>query len=466
MAVVRIIKKILKKSIHQDSFYSEINILKSIRHPNIPIIYDVEEDALAYYIIEEYIEGKTLSQYIAERGALSQDEAVSIGIKICEIISFLHGQKPVPVLFLDVHPKNILINNDKIFLVDFGSSFFSDETEKRRFLMGSVGYAAPEQYRYDALDERTDIYGIGAVLFFMVTGKSCGQNGTISLKFPNNISGKYRMVVMQCVSNDRNGRFRSVDMIAENLRELIKNDEAYNFTDRPQIISVAGTQTRIGTTHISIALASFLASKGCKVIYEEMNESNHLRMIARRRRLKYENGFFYKDSLMLKPSYGPQVQLCMECSYIVRDYGCLHGDLEPEGDMVLLLAGAKEWEIENSCAVCSRYLEESREAGKNHKIHFLCNMSHYDESKELWRMVGNIGTDVPFISDIFCADTVTENFFRELTQALGIECEGGGLYKKKTRLFGRTAKKTGNSRNRNNRSSQRSRCNNNVGIHG
>ena len=92
MAVVRIIKKILKKSIHQDSFYSEINILKSIRHPNIPIIYDVEEDALAYYIIEEYIEGKTLSQYIAERGALSQDEAVSIGIKICEIISFLHGQ--------------------------------------------------------------------------------------------------------------------------------------------------------------------------------------------------------------------------------------------------------------------------------------------------------------------------------------------------------------------------------------
>lgn len=453
MSVVRIIKKILKKSIHQDSFYSEINILKSIRHPNIPIIYDVEEDTLAYYIIEEYIEGKTLSQHIADGGVLSQNEAVEIGIKICEIISFLHGQKPVPVLFLDVHPKNILINNDKIFLVDFGSSFFSDETEKRRLLMGSVGYAAPEQYRYDVLDERTDIYGIGAVLFFMVTGKSCGHDGTISLKFPNNISGKYRMIVMQCVSNDRDGRFRSVDMIAENLRELIKNDKTYNFSDKPRIISVAGTQTRIGTTHISIALASFLASKGCKVIYEEMNESNHLRMIARQRRLKYENGFFYKDGLMLKPSYGPQVQLKMECSYIVRDYGCLYDNEEPEGDAVLLLAGAKEWEIENSYMVCSRYLKQNREAGKNHQVHILCNMSEYDKSKELWRMIGYIGMNVPYMSDIFCTGTVAENFFEELSQALGAECEGGELYKKKTRLFGRTAKKAGNSRDRNNRSS-------------
>lgn len=316
--------------------------------------------------------------------------------------------------------------------------------------MGSVGYAAPEQYRYDALDERTDIYGIGAVLFFMVTGKNCGHDGTISLEFPNNISGKYRTIVLQCVSGDRNGRFRSVDMIAENLKELIKKDGAYNSNDKPQIISVAGTQTRMGTTHVSIALASFLAGKGCKVIYEEMNESNHLRMIAGRCRLKYENGFFYKDSLKLKPSYGPQVQLCMDCRYIVRDYGCLYDNTKLTGDAVLLLAGAKEWEIDNSYVVCSRYLEQNKLSGN---IQVLCNMSEYDKSKELWKMLGNVGMDVPYISDIFCVDAVAENFFKELTQALGLECEGGELYKKKTRFFGRTAKKTGNSRNRNNRSS-------------
>ena len=77
MSACRIIKKILKKSIHQNSFYSEINILKSIRHPGIPIIYDVEEDNSAYYIVEEYIEGVNLAQYIEEKGVLSQIYLIS-----------------------------------------------------------------------------------------------------------------------------------------------------------------------------------------------------------------------------------------------------------------------------------------------------------------------------------------------------------------------------------------------------
>ena len=68
-------------------------------------------------------------------------------------------------------------------------------------------------------------------------------------------------------------------------------------------------------------------------------------------------------------------------------------------------------------------------------------------------MIGYIGMNVPYMSDIFCTGTVAEKFFEELLQALGAECEGGELYKKKTRLFGRTAKKAGNSRDRNNRSS-------------
>ena len=123
MSARRIIKKILKKSIRQNSFYSEINILKTVKHPNIPIIYDQYEDESAFYIVEEYIDAPNLMDYIRERGLLGEKQAVDIGIKLCEIISYLHSQKPVPILFLDIQPKNILINEDKIFLVDFGNSY-------------------------------------------------------------------------------------------------------------------------------------------------------------------------------------------------------------------------------------------------------------------------------------------------------------------------------------------------------
>jgi serine/threonine-protein kinase len=190
MQTERIIKKILKKSIHHSSFYSEINILKNIKHPNIPIIYDQYEDDEAFYIVEEYIDAPNLMEHIKENGLVSELKAVDIGIKLCEIISFLHCQKPIPILFLDIQPKNILIKEDKIFLVDFGNSYYLNEAGKRNLLLGTPGYAAPEQYKYQKLDERTDIYGIGAVLYFMVTGRSSNRKNASSLEFPNEVTRK------------------------------------------------------------------------------------------------------------------------------------------------------------------------------------------------------------------------------------------------------------------------------------
>ena len=207
MQAERIIKKILKKSIHHSSFYSEINILKNLKHPNIPIIYDQYEDDEAFYIVEEYINAPNLMEYIRENGLLEELEAVDIAIKLCEIISFLHSQKPIPILFLDVQPKNILIQNGKIYLVDFGNSYYINETESRNLLLGTPGYAAPEQYKYERLDERADIYGIGAVLYFMVTGRASDHKYASSLEFPSKITGKYKMIVRQCLSKDITNRF-------------------------------------------------------------------------------------------------------------------------------------------------------------------------------------------------------------------------------------------------------------------
>ena len=152
---------------------------------------------------------------------------------------------------------------------DFGNSYYLDETGKRNILLGTPGYAAPEQYRYEGLDERTDIYGIGAVLYFMVTGRSSSHISAGSLEFPNEISGKYKMIVRQCISEDMSNRFSRVYMIADNLSDLTNQDIKYSDGNKPLTISLVGTKANCGVTSIGLALASKLAKDEKRVIFEE-----------------------------------------------------------------------------------------------------------------------------------------------------------------------------------------------------
>lgn len=432
MSAKRIIKKVLKESIHRNSFYSEISILKNIKHPYIPIIYDVQEDDMAYYIIEEYINGISLMKYVEEHGVLLENESIKIGVKICEIISFLHSQKPIPILFLDLQPKNILIQNEKIYLVDFGSSFYLNDASKRKLLLGTTGYAAPEQYRYEKLDERTDVYGIGAVLYFMVTGRGCAVKSTKSLEFPNIITGKYKTIVSQCMSVQKEYRIENVDIVKDKLLELSRERKIYSCDKKPLIISIVGTQSRIGTTTFSIALAMWLSEKGYKTIYEEANENNHLRAMANLYKFKYANGYFEKNNLLLKPYYGPQVQLSVEGKYVVRDVGTDLNELY-ESDVLLVVAGAKPWEKDYSLKAFHKY---------GPKAVMLANLSIEKESEALWKEVGKTGFLIPYIRDMFVLDDNLRVYFNELFLAVLKEKEGGENNKKKARLFEKFTKKS------------------------
>ena len=438
MQAERIIKKILKKSIHHSSFYSEINILKNLKHPNIPIIYDQYEDDEAFYIVEEYINAPNLMEYIRENGLLEELEAVDIAIKLCEIISFLHSQKPIPILFLDVQPKNILIKDGKIYLVDFGNSYYINETESRNLLLGTPGYAAPEQYKYERLDERADIYGIGAVLYFMVTGRASDHKYASSLEFPSKITGKYKMIVRQCLSKDITNRFSAVDRIRDNLNKLTNNDIKYSNEDKPLIISLVGTNSNCGVTSIALTLANYLAKKD-KVIYEEQNESNHIRSLAGYYKLNYSGGYFTMNkNLFLKPEYGPQIVLEASCKYIVRDHGNkLKEDLV--GDVLIVVADIAPWKLMYTVERCRKYLR-SNEKYLDTKVVFLANSHGEQVCMKLWSAMGHVGLHMSYIEDIFCVSELVEGQLKELCEALDIIEQGGENNTKKTGLFRRIPK--------------------------
>lgn len=167
------IKEVKEKLKGQIDLLAEPNILKNLSHPGIPRVVDIFYKEGHLYIVEDYIEGETLQDYIKRNGFIGIKEISRIALDICNIIEYLHSFNP-PIIYRDLKPSNIMMTpKEKVVLIDFGiSRVYKEGEDKDTICMGSKGYAAPEQYGIEQTCTQTDIYGIGAVMYFMITGKA------------------------------------------------------------------------------------------------------------------------------------------------------------------------------------------------------------------------------------------------------------------------------------------------------
>lgn len=157
-----------------DAYNREVNHLSLLRHKHLPRIYDHLMDEQHWYIVMEYIAGKTLEERLAtaRRGFLPAKLVVDVGIALCDVLQHLHTQHP-PLIFRDVKPANIILTRSgKLYLIDFGTTRLYRPGWKDTGPLGTPGYAAPEQYgRRAHTTPQTDIYGLGATLQTLLTGK-------------------------------------------------------------------------------------------------------------------------------------------------------------------------------------------------------------------------------------------------------------------------------------------------------
>lgn len=157
-----------------DSFNREVVLLSALKHSGLPKIYGHFTDANHWYLVMEYIAGQTLEEHLkrARRGHLSLNRALHIALALANVLAYLHAQRPA-VIFRDVKPANIMLTRTgRVYLIDFGiARRFSSGKSKDTGPLGSPGYAAPEQYGRAQSDQRTDIYGLGATLQALLTGR-------------------------------------------------------------------------------------------------------------------------------------------------------------------------------------------------------------------------------------------------------------------------------------------------------
>ena len=218
-----------------DSFRRESQAAASLSHPNIVNIYDVGREGNIHYIVMELIEGRTLSDYIKEQGAMSYPKVIALSKQIAAALAFAHKNH---IIHRDVKPHNVMLTpNGTAKITDFGiakavnAATIVDNTDG---IIGSVHYFSPEQARGGYVDEKSDIYSLGIVMYEMLTGRVPfdGDNPVnIALMHINGemvppsklvagVPPALEHIIMKCTDKYPVNRFASAEELIEALNNL------------------------------------------------------------------------------------------------------------------------------------------------------------------------------------------------------------------------------------------------------
>jgi len=197
-------------------FSREAEILRSLHHPGLPDITDYFSVDDSHYLVMEYIDGSTLEDMMKSREShFSSGEVLPWAMQICSILKYLHSNTPDPVIFRDLKPSNIMIDSDgKIRLIDFGiARYFNPRKIKDTFFLGTPGFSPPEQYGRGQSDPRSDVFALGATLYYLLSKADMEQYSTrfppLSTLAPE-VPEWLEKVIMKCLSVNPGERYQSV----------------------------------------------------------------------------------------------------------------------------------------------------------------------------------------------------------------------------------------------------------------
>lgn len=204
----------------RQKFIKEARLIATLNNQHIVKIHDIfEENGTAYYVME-YYSGGSLREVISNKGALGQAEAIAYISEIADALKYLHARN---ILHLDIKPSNILLDDDgHCVLIDFGiSKCYDDDGEQTSStpVGKSKGYAPMEQYVAGGINQftpATDIYSLGAVLYFLLTGQVPPDanevyNDGLNLKLLNSVSSSVKSAIISAMQSKRSDRPENVD---------------------------------------------------------------------------------------------------------------------------------------------------------------------------------------------------------------------------------------------------------------
>lgn len=214
------------------NFEREANILATLNHPAIPKIFDCFSEGNRSYLVLEFIEGQDLESLLQRTESfLPEEQVISWAIQICDVLSYIHNHKPNPIIFRDLKPSNIMLNNqDRIVLIDFGIAKVFQAGQKGT-MIGTEGYSPPEQYKGIA-DPRGDIYALGATMHHLLTKRDPRLEAPFTFhecpprSLNPGVSEQLEAVVMKALQYDIKDRYASAEEMKVALQDILMGRRA------------------------------------------------------------------------------------------------------------------------------------------------------------------------------------------------------------------------------------------------
>ena len=244
--------KILKDDNLEDEdfrrrFHAESQAVAMLSHPNIVNVYDVSTSVMADYIVMELIEGITLKQYMAKKGMLNWKETLHFAMQIAKALEHAHSKG---IVHRDIKPHNVMVlKNGSVKVMDFGiARLISHGNTLTKEALGSVHYISPEQARGGRIDDRSDIYSLGVVMYEMMAGRPPydGEspvavaiqhiNGGASLPslLNPNIPGGLEQIIMKAMARNLSDRYPSATRMLADMDEFRKDPTMlFDYTGLP-----------------------------------------------------------------------------------------------------------------------------------------------------------------------------------------------------------------------------------------
>ena len=223
---------------------TETNLLKKLKHPNLPSIIDIIDTDETFLIVMDFIEGVTLSVYLEDNGPQPQEKVIGWASQLCDVLSYLHSREN-PIIFRDIKPGNVMLKpNGDIVLIDFGiAREYKNQNSTDTVYLGTQGYAAPEQCGgHGQTDARTDIYCLGATMYHLLTGHNPSEPPyeMYPIRHWNeSLSSGLEDIILKCTQKNPDDRFQNCEELQYELTHYQELDKEYQKKERKQILTFA-----------------------------------------------------------------------------------------------------------------------------------------------------------------------------------------------------------------------------------
>lgn len=320
--------KVISKNEFQGLSY-EAEVLCSLRHPGIPILYDYEEDDEVICLVEEYIRGVSLTEYLLHHSTISRDWIYRTMKQLCEILEYLHEQQPKPILYQDLKPEHVMLQGDQVILIDYGIAYPKGET---RYGAGTPEHSAPEQFVHTLVDERSDIYALGKIaqlLYAHLRAK---------------MSRRERVLIQRTLAPNPMERPATVKEWLASFEAAMPKASEKKGKHFPEEIAVIGAARGVGTTHVAIALTAYLNQHHQKAFFVDKTNQHTLQRILRQRgEYKEKDGIIYHNTFAGILDMGPAIPGTTPPKGIrVVDCGT-DWEMARESDFYLYICSARPW---------------------------------------------------------------------------------------------------------------------------